>query len=86
MVEAAAAPISSERGGPKLTPNQRTMLALLQGAGATGLTTPEWNRLGRAAGIGTNRKATLRDVQKALQDKRLVSLEGEVWRVVDFGG
>jgi hypothetical protein len=40
------------QANPKLTKNQQTMFAVLQGAGARGLTTDEWNERARDAGIG----------------------------------
>jgi hypothetical protein len=82
VMEPASAPAPAETGAPKLTPKQRAMFDLLAGAPGQALTTPEWNRLARAVGIGTNRKATLCDLQKALEDKGLVRLEGEVWGLV----
>jgi len=84
VVEPASAPGPAETRGPKLTPMQRAMFDLLAAAPGQALTTPEWNRLARAVGIGTNRKATLCDLQKALQDKGLVRQAGEVWGVVGW--
>ena len=82
VLEPASAPDLAGARGPKLTPKQRAMFDLLAGASGQRLTTPEWNRLARAVGIGTRRKATLCDLQKALQEKGLVRLDGELWEVV----
>jgi hypothetical protein len=82
VVEPASLPAPTLTRGPRLTPNQRAMHELLAAAGAKGLTTSQWNQLARASGIGTRRKATLRDLQKALHDKGLVHQTGDVWGVV----
>jgi RecA-family ATPase len=63
--EAVPAP-SQSPNEPKLTPNERTLFAMLHKAGAVGLTLEEWNTQARAAGIGTARKATLTDIHNAL--------------------
>src|SRR5262245_55423073 len=73
----ASAQIAAER--PKLTKNQQTMFSLLQGAGAAGLTTEQWNEKARAVDIGTKRKADLYDIREKLKSKELVRQYGDRW-------
>jgi hypothetical protein len=71
-------PSSSE---PKLTPNQRTMFALLHDAGSAGLLTEEWNAKAKEAGLGERRRADLTDARTALKAKRLVREFADRWTV-----
>jgi hypothetical protein len=66
---------------PKLTANQKTFYRILYDAGSNGLTLDEWNRQAVEAGLATKRPATLTDLRKALQDKRLVREYGNRWTV-----
>ncbi|MBR0990011.1 AAA family ATPase [Bradyrhizobium japonicum] len=66
---------------PKLSANQQTFFRLLYDAGADGLTLEEWNNRAKAIGIGTNRKATLHDLRKALEDRSMVREYGGRWKV-----
>jgi AAA domain len=77
-VAVQSAPKSRE---PKLTPNERTLLAMLHREGSAGLTLEEWNAEARDAGIGVKRKATLTDIHNALLDKKLVRNYGDRWHV-----
>jgi hypothetical protein len=75
----------SAQAGPRLTPNQQTMLSILREGGP--LTSEQWNEKGRAAGIGTKRKATLYDAQVALRSKGLVhQSELGFWSIVLWPG
>jgi hypothetical protein len=67
--------------GPRLTPNQKTMFAILHAAGDRGLTLDVWNEKARAAGIGTKRRADLVDVRMALQSKGLIYEHKNGWAV-----
>jgi hypothetical protein len=66
---------------PRLTKNQQTMFSILHGAGASGLSTEEWNERARAAGLGVSRKADLYDLRSSLKSKRLVRQYGELWTI-----
>jgi hypothetical protein len=66
---------------PNLTPNQKTMFAILHDAGRNGLLTEEWNAQGRKAGIGVKRRADLTDVQMQLKNKKLVREFNDRWHV-----
>jgi hypothetical protein len=55
------------------------MFSLLQGAGAAGLTTEQWNERARAVDIGTKRKADLYDIREKLKSKELVRQYGDRW-------
>lgn len=77
-VSAQSAPKPKEA---KLTPNQRTVFAILHGAGSAGLTLEDWNSQAKDAGIGLKRKADLTDIRNALLSKGLVRSYGERWRV-----
>jgi hypothetical protein len=80
VVETAAVKHSTATG-PRLTPNQQTMLSILREDGP--LTSEQWNEKGRAAGIGTKRKATLYDAQVALRSKGLVQqTDIGLWTIV----
>lgn len=68
----ASAQIATE--GPRLTKNQQTMFWLLQGAGAAGLTTEQWNERARAVDIGN-------DIRAALKSKEIVRQYGDRWNV-----
>lgn len=63
----------------KLTPNQQTMLTILQKAGAAGLSTEDWNDRARNAGLALKRKADLFDFRAALQKKGLIFLGERGW-------
>ena len=66
---------------PKLTANQKTMLALLHDAGPAGLLTEEWNTKARDAGIGERRRADLTDGRTGLKSKGLVREYSDRWTV-----
>lgn len=72
-------------GGPHLSANQGTMLALLKDAMPEGLTQADWYEKAREAGIGTSRKATLTDCSLALKDKHLVYEFDGVWKLTHKG-
>ena len=84
-VEPTDAPATRQRG-PKLTPNQRTMLVLLDEAGPGGLTVDEWNEKARAAGLAKHRRAELVDLRSDLKRKGLVAERKGVWTVVQDRG
>lgn len=63
------------KAAPKLTKNQRTMLAGLHAA------TEQWNEGARQAGLGVTRKADLFDFRAALKSKGLVRQYGDHWMV-----
>jgi hypothetical protein len=65
---------------PRLTANQQTFYRILYDA-PDGLTLEEWNEEAKKLGIGINRKATLHDLRKALEDKRMVREYGGRWKV-----
>jgi hypothetical protein len=67
--------------GAGLTKNEKTMLGVLEEAGAAGLMVEEWNAKAREAGLGLSRKADLRDFRIALQKKNRIYLSGERWSV-----
>lgn len=64
---------------PSLTKNQQTMISILRGADAAGLTTEQWNERARAVDIGTKRKADLYDIRAALKSKDLIRQYGDRW-------
>jgi hypothetical protein len=64
---------------PKLTPNQRTMLVILQEAGAAGLTTEEWTLKTKDAGIGERRRADITEARLGLKSKGLVRDYSDRW-------
>ncbi len=76
VVEAEPAKTDTTR---KLTKNQATMLGLLDDFGPAGATIEDWNAAAREEGLGTTRKADLRDSRKALKDKRLVHTANDRW-------
>ncbi|PSO29827.1 AAA family ATPase [Bradyrhizobium sp. MOS002] len=80
IVEAADAPAPPSRS-PKLSSNQQTFYRLLYDAGDAGLTLEEWNNEAKAVGLGANRKATLHDLRKALEDRSMVRECGGRWKV-----
>ena len=57
------------------------MLGLLDDFGPGGATVEDWNVAAREEGLGTKRKADLRDFRKALKDKRLVHTTLDRWYV-----
>ena len=65
-----------------LTPNQRTMLSLLEEAGPKGLTADGWNAKARTAGLAKHRHATLVDLRAALRRKNLAVERDGVWLVM----
>jgi hypothetical protein len=77
-VESVEMATATQRG-PRMTPNQKTMLSLLEEAGPGGLTTSQWNERAREAGLGKHRRATLADLRAELRQKRLVVEQGERW-------
>lgn len=77
----ASAPPPSAAAAPKLTPNQRTMFALLVDAGPAGLLTEEWNTKAKEAGIGEKRRADLTDGRTGLKTKGLVREYMDRWSV-----
>ena len=66
---------------PKLSANQRTFYRFLYDSGADGLTLEQWNAKAKEVGIGESRKATLHDLRKALEDKKMVREYGGLWKV-----
>ncbi len=81
-----AEPLAKDaRGGPRLSPNQGTMLTILKDAMPDGLTQAVWYEKAREAGIGTSRKATLTDCSLALKDKHLVYEFDGVWKLTHKG-
>jgi hypothetical protein len=73
------APASASPKGPKLTPNQRSMLNIVEEAGPNGLSNDEWLEGAKAIGIGRTREATFYDIRKALKDKKLIYTFNERW-------
>jgi len=69
-----------------LTKNEATFYRILYDAGADGLTKEEWNKLGREAGLGLNRRSDLQDFRVALRDKGRVREYGGKWKVNHGGG
>ena len=65
----------------KLTETQEAMYRLLRDAGASGLSTEDWNAKGRGIGIGVSRKATLHNTKAQLRDKGLVREYAGIWKV-----
>ena len=85
MVEAETATADTSMRGPTLTANQKTMLAILQDAGAAGLATADWSSQAREAGIAARRKADLFDTRRALEKKNLVYQFEGVWKLTYRG-
>lgn len=79
--ELVEAPAARPQSGPKLTPNQKTMFAMLHEAGQTGLSTKDWDAKGKEAGIGERRRADLTDTRVQLKAKGLVRVYGDQWKV-----
>jgi hypothetical protein len=69
----------TEKGRPKLSRNEQTMLAILHNAKR--LTTSDWNERAREAGIGEKRKADLYDIRERLKAKGLVTQLGDQWSI-----
>lgn len=80
IVEAADASAPASRSA-KLSANQQTFFRVLHDAGDAGLTLEEWNNEAKAVGLGANRKATLHDLRKALEDRSMVREYGGRWKV-----
>jgi AAA domain-containing protein len=78
VVVEADQPIAATAKGPRLTPNQSTMLAILRRAGRP-LTAEEWTDQAKEAGLSFNRAATYWDLRRALQDKGLVYEGANGW-------
>jgi hypothetical protein len=55
------------------------MFSILRGAGASGLTTEQWNERARNEGVGLTRKADLYDIREALKSKGLVRHYADRW-------
>jgi hypothetical protein len=70
-------PVASNR----LTPNQKTMLAILADAALDVLTLEEWNERGRKEGIGERRRADFCDIRRALKERKLVREYADKWFV-----
>jgi hypothetical protein len=66
---------------PKLTPNEKTMFALLYDAGTAGLLTEDWNTKAWHAGIGARRRADLTDTRTGLKRKGKVREFADRWTV-----
>ena len=81
VVEAVDAQTERAASGPKLTPNQQTMLSILIAAGKGGLSVEDWNERAKAEGVGLKRKADLYDLRDALRSKKLVYQYNERWYV-----
>jgi AAA domain len=77
VVVEAEAPANSPKG-PRLTPNQATMLGVLQRSSRP-LNGDEWTEEAREAGLDIKRKATFWDLRKALLDKGLVYEGANGW-------
>jgi hypothetical protein len=71
-----AAPLAPRQ---KMSPNQQTMLTMLQAAGPAGLMVDELNDQAREAGIGIKRHATLYDTRMALKQRGLAHESGGRW-------
>jgi hypothetical protein len=71
-------PTARTTKGPRLTPNQSTMLAILHRASRP-LTSEEWTDQAKEAGLSFNRAATYWDLRRALQDKGLVYEGANGW-------
>ena len=67
--------------GPRLSPDQQTMLDILLSAGQRGLSTEEWNERAKEAGLGLRRAAKLYDLKSSLLKKGMVRQFGEAWTV-----
>lgn len=65
-------PQAGRASGPRLTPNQRTMLMILGEAGAAGLSVDEWTARTKEAGIGERRRADITEARLGLKAKGLV--------------
>ena len=63
--------VASSQMGPKLSPNAQTMLAVLTSAGRP-LSTDEWTRAAKDAGLEGKRKAWAWDLRDTLRKKSLV--------------
>ncbi|MCG2626576.1 helicase RepA family protein [Bradyrhizobium sp. WYCCWR 13023] len=79
IIEATDEVQASQGRQPKLTPNQRTMLLLLQEAGKAGLITEDWNAKAKEAGIGERRRADLTDARAGLKAKGLAREYMDRW-------
>ena len=66
--------------GPRLTPNQQTMLTVLQEAGPHGLDVDEWNRQTRDTGFAGRRQQLYQD-RVVLKRAGLVHKSGSRWYV-----
>ena len=76
-----ADPPTSPDQGRKMTPNQQTMLTILQEAGPAGLSVEEWNEQAREIGLYPKQKQRLYDLRQVLKHKRLVHTCGDRWFV-----
>ena len=73
--------VQQREAGPHLTPNQQTMLTILQDAMPDGLTQDEWNDQARDAGLGVKRRGDLLDLRSALKRKGLAHSYAAKWYV-----
>src|SRR6185312_13471928 len=83
VVIADEAPPAPEALSHKLTPNQQSMLNILDDAGPAGLSVEEWNDKARENGLGINRRMSLMDYRKALKDKKLVHEDAGHWYITN---
>jgi hypothetical protein len=81
VVVPSEASAMTEARGPRLTPNQQSMLGILDDAGKDGLTLEDWNAKARDNGLGVKRRTDLMDYRKALKDKRLIHSYLDRWYV-----
>ncbi len=76
-----AAPQLRNELDPKLSANQKTMLAILHDAGSSGLLREEWDAKAKEAGIGGRRRADLTDGRVGLKSKGMVREFANRWTV-----
>jgi hypothetical protein len=81
VVVPAEASASETARGPKLTPNQKSMLSILAEAGRDGMTIEEWNTKARENELGVKRRTDLMDFRNALKAKGLVHTYADRWYV-----
>lgn len=83
VVIAAEVAASETLSGPKLTPNQKSMLSILAEAGRNGMTIDEWNGKARENGLGVKRRTDLMDLRSALKAKGLVHSYMDRWHITN---
>lgn len=81
VVDPVDSPPAAGDRGPKLTPNQETMLNILADAGPAGMTVEEWNDAARSEGIGVRRRADLSDIRRTLKSKKLAHSTMDRWYI-----